>query len=75
MLWEQLGGKLQLPTETNLVWLNLEGSGVALDYYNSMAEKFDIKVGEPVHGRLAFHYQITEEAFARLVEFFKVVLG
>jgi len=73
-LWEQLGGKLQLPTETNLLWLDLEASGVTLGVFNDMAAKFNVKVGEPVHGRLAFHYQITDEAFSRLCEFFRDVL-
>lgn len=73
-LWLRLGGKLLRPAETNLVWLDLEGSGLALDEYNDAARRFDLKVGEPVHGRLAFHYQITDAAFARLCEFFRAVL-
>ncbi|KAI1175752.1 l-allo-threonine aldolase [Nemania sp. FL0916] len=70
-LWVQLGGKLQVATETNLVWLDIEGSGFTLDEYNEVAKGFDIKIGEPVHGRLAFHYQITDKAFASLCDFFR----
>ncbi|KAK4172240.1 l-allo-threonine aldolase [Triangularia setosa] len=73
-LWEELGGRLQFATETNLVWLDLEKSGLTLEQYNATASKFDIKVGEPVNGRLAFHYQISDEAFVRLCEFFRAVL-
>ncbi|KZF26939.1 l-allo-threonine aldolase [Xylona heveae TC161] len=73
-LWEQLGGKLQYPTETNMVWLDLEASGLSPDEFYLMARKFDLKIGEPIFGRLVFHYQITDNAFTRLCTFFRAVL-
>ncbi len=39
-----------------------------------MAKKFDIKIGEPIFGRVVFHYQITDEAFGKLCDFFRAVL-
>jgi threonine aldolase len=73
-LWEELGGKLQLPTETNLIWLDIEASGLTPEDFYPLASKFDVKVGEPILGRVAFHYQITDAAFARLCNFFRAVL-
>lgn len=72
-LWEQLGGKLQLPTETNMIWFDLEASGLTPDEFYPVARKFDLKVGEPILGRIVVHYQITDEAFARLCDFFRAV--
>ena len=73
-LWEQLGGKLQLPTETNMVWLDVEGSGLTPDEFYPVARNFGLKVMDMLEGRLVFHYQITDAAFARLCDFFRAVL-
>jgi threonine aldolase len=73
-LWEKLGGKFTIKTETNMVWLDIPGSGLTLEHYNAVASRFPIKVGEPLHGRLCFHYQISDQAFSALCEFFKAVL-
>jgi threonine aldolase len=72
-LWEQLGGKLQLPTETNIIWIDLEASKLAPEKFYAMANKFHIKIGAPIFGRIVFHYQITDAAFARLCDFFRTV--
>ncbi|KAK2624055.1 hypothetical protein QTJ16_006689 [Diplocarpon rosae] len=73
-LWEQLGGKLQLPTETNMIWFDLEASGLTPEEFYPVARRFKIKVGAPLFGRVVFHYQISQDAFLRLCEFFKAVL-
>ncbi|KAF5024650.1 hypothetical protein F66182_3272 [Fusarium sp. NRRL 66182] len=75
-LWEQLGGKLQRPTETNMVWFDLEASGLTRDDFYPLAREFDLKFMEHplMNGRLVFHYQITEGAFARLCDFIRAVL-
>ncbi|KAJ5031959.1 pyridoxal phosphate-dependent transferase [Bipolaris maydis] len=72
-LWEQLGGKLALPTETNIIWVDLEASGLVPEVFYGMAAKFDVKIGAPIFGRIVFHYQISEAAFSRLCEFFRAV--
>ena len=74
-MWEHLGGKLQLPTETNMVWLDLKGSGLTAEEFYPMAEKFDIKMMDMFEGRLVFHYQISEDAMARLGAFFRTLLA
>ncbi|KAF2469220.1 l-allo-threonine aldolase [Lindgomyces ingoldianus] len=73
-LWQRLGGKLLIPTETNMIWLDLEASGLTPEEFYPVATKFHLKVGEPILGRLVFHYQITDETFTRLCDFFSHVL-
>ncbi|EEQ34599.1 putative low-specificity L-threonine aldolase [Microsporum canis] len=72
--WEQLGGKLSMPTETNIVWLDLEGSGLKYEDFYPVALKFNLKFRDLQLGRLVFHYQISDSALARLCDFFKAVL-
>ncbi|KAF2762358.1 l-allo-threonine aldolase [Pseudovirgaria hyperparasitica] len=73
-VWEEHGGKLQLPTETNIIWFDLEASGLRDEDFYPMSSQFGLKIGAPLYGRICFHYQISEQAFERLCEFFKAVL-
>lgn len=73
-LWEQLGGKLSMPTETNIVWLDLEASGLKYEDFYPVALKFDLKLRDLQLGRLVFHYQISDSALARLCNLFRAVL-
>ncbi|KAF7156307.1 hypothetical protein CNMCM5623_009700 [Aspergillus felis] len=73
-LWEQLGGKLAVPTETNIVWLDLEASGLTYEDFYPVAKDFDLKFRDLQPGRLLFHYQISDSALARLGDFFRAVL-
>ncbi|KAK5630653.1 hypothetical protein RRF57_006368 [Xylaria bambusicola] len=73
-MWESLGGKLLMPTETNFVWLDLGGSGVGYDDFYPLAEKYDLKFRDLQIGRLVFHYQITDSALERLCNLFREVL-
>ncbi|KAI1366274.1 l-allo-threonine aldolase [Xylaria arbuscula] len=73
-LWESFGGKLLMPTETNLVWLDLDGSGVGYNDFYPLAEKYDLKFRDLQIGRLCFHYQITDAALERLCDLLREVL-
>ncbi|KAI6717259.1 threonine aldolase [Diplocarpon mali] len=73
-LWEQLGGKLQLPTETNMIWFDLAASGLTPEEFYPVANRFKIKIGAPLFGRVVFHHQISQDAFMRLCDFFRAVL-
>ena len=73
-LWQELGGKLTLPTETNMVWLDIAGSGLTQERYYEVASGYAINIGEPLHGRLCFHYQISDQAFEALCGFMRAVL-
>ena len=73
-LWEQLGGKLQIPTETNMIFFDLEASGLTRNEFYPLASTFNLKLKGPLIDRIVFHYQITDETFERLCEFFRTVL-
>jgi len=70
-IWTDLGGKLQYPVDTNMVWLDLEAHGVDLNYFIELAEKYGVRVRA---GRFVVHYQIGEEAIERLRKVFTEVL-
>jgi threonine aldolase len=70
-MWEDLGGKTQYPVETNMVWLDVEGSGCDVNRFIEVAEKYGVRCRG---GRLVVHYQIGEEAIRRLEKVFKEVL-
>ncbi|KAJ8070877.1 hypothetical protein OCU04_001237 [Sclerotinia nivalis] len=70
-LWEGLGGKLQQPTETNMVWLDLEDAGISAEEFRELGKEKGLKL---LAGRLVVHYQIGEEAVKKLEEIMKVIL-
>lgn len=70
-MWESYGGKLDNPTETNMVWLDLNGSGVPLERFKDVAGKEGLRV---LGGRLVVHYQISDEAIERLERVMKTLL-
>ncbi|KAI9044321.1 threonine aldolase family protein [Aspergillus affinis] len=76
-LWENLGGKLQRPTETNMVWLDFETSGVTRDDFYPLMRQENLKVIEHpfMNERIVFHYQISDEALTKLCRVFKAVLN
>lgn len=70
-VWVNLGGKLKYPVDTNMVWLDLEGSGLEEDRFVEEADKLGVNVkGE----RFVVHYQINEEALDRAERLFRHVL-
>jgi len=71
-LWESLGGKLSSPTETNMVWFDLEDAGVSDDEFVELGRERGLRLGG---GRLVVHYQISEEAVGRLEDVMKVALA
>ncbi|KAF2831678.1 hypothetical protein CC86DRAFT_282881 [Ophiobolus disseminans] len=70
-IWTDLGGKLQYPVDTNMVWLDLEAHGVDLNRFIELAEQYGVRVRA---GRFVVHYQIGEEAIERLRKVFTEVL-
>jgi threonine aldolase len=74
-LWQGLGGKLQVPTETNMLWLDLPASGVDRDEFYALGRQLNLKVSNSlIVGRLVFHYQISDAAFERLCQLFNTIL-
>ncbi|KAI9825269.1 MAG: hypothetical protein M1832_001303 [Thelocarpon impressellum] len=61
--WQRLGGSLQYPVETNMVWLDLAASGVSEDAFVDSGRKAGVRV---MGGRVVLHYQISDEAVVKL---------
>ena len=70
-IWTEMGGKLDKPTETNMVWFNLEDLGVTDAEFVEIGKKKGLRF---LGGRLVVHYQISDEAVDRLEEVMKDVL-
>lgn len=70
-IWTDLGGKLQYPVDTNMVWLDIEAHGIDLNYFIELAEQYGVRVRG---GRFVVHYQIGEEAIERLRKVFTEAL-
>ncbi|KAK5174482.1 uncharacterized protein LTR77_001562 [Saxophila tyrrhenica] len=70
-MWEELGGKVVNPVETNMVWLDLEHAGVGVERFVELGEKAGLRL---MGGRLVVHYQIGEEAVRRLERVMRAVL-
>ncbi|KAI5850187.1 l-allo-threonine aldolase [Morchella snyderi] len=61
--WKALGGEVSLPVETNMVWADLAGRGVAEEVWSACAEREGVRVGS---GRIVCHFQNTIEAVEAL---------
>ncbi|GAB7352677.1 hypothetical protein MBLNU459_g3039t1 [Dothideomycetes sp. NU459] len=70
-MWESMGGKTTNPVETNMVWFDLEAAGISVKDFIAEGEKVGLRL---LGGRLVVHYQIGEEAVARLEKLMKAVL-
>lgn len=70
-IWTDLGGKLEHPTETNMVWLDLEEAGVFGEEFAKLGEAKGLRFSR---GRLVVHYQISDEAVSKLEQLMKEVL-
>ncbi|KAI9926471.1 hypothetical protein ASPWEDRAFT_45425 [Aspergillus wentii DTO 134E9] len=71
-LWTSRGGKLLHPVQTNMIWLDLESSGVGP---NDLAEIGNEKGLKLLGGRIVVHYQVSDEAIARLAQVFEVAMS
>lgn len=70
-LWTDLGGKLENPTETNMVWFDLDGVGMSADQFVELGKTHGLKF---LGSRLVVHYQIGDEAVNRLEKVIKTVM-
>lgn len=69
--WTKLGGKLTKPTETNMVWLDLEDAGSSNAEFKELGLAKGLKT---ISGRLVVHYQINDEAVTKLEEVMKEIV-
>jgi threonine aldolase len=70
-IWTDLGGKLDYPVDTNMVWLNLEAHNIDLNHFIETGEKYGVKTRG---GRFVVHYQISEECIEGCRKLFTDVL-
>ncbi|KAI5796533.1 l-allo-threonine aldolase [Geopyxis carbonaria] len=63
--WERLGGRVSLPVETNMVWMDLEARGVGAGVWERVCLEKCVRVSG---GRVVVHWQNTEEAVGSLTE-------
>ncbi|WPK27662.1 hypothetical protein PUMCH_005059 [Australozyma saopauloensis] len=66
-----LGFKLEHPVHTNFVFLDLKNSLVDPDAFMDICGKHNVRVGG---GRIAFHFQVSDEAVADLKNALKEVI-
>lgn len=71
-MWTEMGGKLDQPTETNMVWFNLEDLHLTGDEFAATGKKHGLRF---LGGRLVVHYQISDEAVERLEGLMKEVIS
>lgn len=70
-VWESYGGKTTNPVETNMVWFDLKAADITADRFIEEGEKAGLRLRG---GRLVVHYQIGEEAIARIEKLAQAVL-
>jgi threonine aldolase len=70
-IWTGLGGRLSKPTETNMVWFDLESAGWSDGDFAEVGRKYGLRL---LGSRLVVHYQISDEAVERLEKVMKKVL-
>ncbi|KAJ5874900.1 Aromatic amino acid beta-eliminating lyase/threonine aldolase [Penicillium soppii] len=70
-LWTSRGGKLDKPLQTNMVWLDLEGSGVGPNDLTEIGQENGLRL---MGGRVVVHYQVSDEAITRLEQVFDTAL-
>ena len=63
-IWQNRGGKVRCPVETNMVWLDLEDAGLSSKQFVDISKRHGLKT---LGGRLVVHYQICDDAVSRLV--------
>ncbi|KAL4920781.1 pyridoxal phosphate-dependent transferase [Aspergillus aurantiobrunneus] len=70
-MWTDRGGKLASPVHTNMVWLDIEASGIGP---NDLAEIGQGKSLKLLGNRIVVHYQVSDGAINRLEQVFELAL-
>ncbi|RAL04615.1 threonine aldolase GLY1 [Aspergillus ibericus CBS 121593] len=71
-MWTSRGGKLSHPVETNMVWLDIESSGLGP---NDLAEIGQEKGLKLLGNRIVVHYQVSDESLSRLGQVFEIAMS
>lgn len=70
-MWSEKGGRLSRRTETNIVWVDLKAAKVDEQLFNEMGAEYGLRLDGL---RVVLHYQISEEAIAKLEKLFSRAL-
>ncbi|KAI9374844.1 pyridoxal phosphate-dependent transferase [Aspergillus egyptiacus] len=70
-MWTNRGGKLACPVHTNMVFLDIEASGLGP---NDLAEIGKEKGLKLLGNRIVVHYQVSDEAIDRLEQVFDIAM-
>ncbi|KAF1349329.1 hypothetical protein EJ07DRAFT_169515 [Lizonia empirigonia] len=70
-IWTDLGGELDYPVDSNMVWLNLEAHNIDVNHFIETGEKYGVRTRG---GRLVVHYQISDECIEAVRKLFTEVL-
>ncbi|KAM5452054.1 putative secondary metabolism biosynthetic enzyme [Microsporum audouinii] len=74
-MWLSLGGKVKIPTETNMIWLGLDNI-IDKNRFAELADKAGIKIMKgKAEVRIVVHYQICPDAVTCLFELFRQIIG
>jgi threonine aldolase len=71
-LWQDKGGKLAKPVETNMVWLDIQREGVSAEEFAQLSAEQGLKARG---GRLVVHYQISDDAVQKLERVMDAILA
>ncbi|OJJ46202.1 hypothetical protein ASPZODRAFT_152401 [Penicilliopsis zonata CBS 506.65] len=70
-LWTSRGGKLLHPVHTNMVWLDLNASGVGPNDLTDIGKEKGLQL---LGNRVVVHYQVSNETINRLEEVFDIAI-
>ncbi|KAK7757767.1 hypothetical protein SLS62_000145 [Diatrype stigma] len=69
-LWTGLGGRMAVPTQTNMCWLDLDSLGCTAERFEQLGREAGLRL---MGNRIITHYQVGEEALRRLEGVFRTV--
>ncbi|KAF3058945.1 Alanine racemase TOXG [Daldinia childiae] len=69
-MWADLGGKVDVPVQTNMVWLDLKSLNTTPSRFVELGQQASLKLNG---NRIIIHYQVGEEALQRLANVFEKI--
>ncbi|KAI0845274.1 pyridoxal phosphate-dependent transferase [Daldinia vernicosa] len=69
-MWTDLGGKVDVPVQTNMVWLDLKSLNTSASRFVELGQQAGLKLNG---NRIITHYQVGEEALQRLAGVFEKI--
>ncbi|KAL3467330.1 pyridoxal phosphate-dependent transferase [Aspergillus heterothallicus] len=70
-MWTSRGGKLAYPVHTNMVWLDIEASGLGPNDLAEIGKENGLRL---LGNRIVVHYQVSDAAISRLEKVFDLAM-